>query len=69
VLRRPPTVRRTVIFYGFSGYGGNSPELVDYRFSTSFAFPNAKPATTAKPGWGGRGHRWTADLVRARVGG
>ena len=43
---------RHVILYGFSGYGRNPPELVEFTFSTSFAFPDAKPAAKAESGRG-----------------
>lgn len=43
---------RHVIFYGFNNSGRNPPELVEFTFSTSFAFPNAKPAAKAEHGRG-----------------
>lgn len=43
---------RHVIFYGFNNSGRNPPELVAFTFSTSFAFPNAKPAAKAEHGRG-----------------
>ncbi len=43
---------RHVIFYGFNNSGRNPPQLVEFNFSTSFAFPNAKPAAKAEHGRG-----------------
>ncbi len=39
------------IFYGFNGYGRNAPEPGEFTFTTSFAFPNAKPAAKASSTW------------------
>jgi len=39
------------IFYGFTKSGRNPPQLVEFTFTTSFAFPNAKPAAKADPTW------------------
>ncbi len=42
---------RHAIFYGFTSSGRNPPQLVEFTFTTSFAFPNAKPAAKADPTW------------------
>lgn len=41
-----------VIFYGFSGNGPGAPKKEEFTFSTSFAFPTAKPAAKAETGRG-----------------
>ena len=45
------TCGKFTIFHGFNNYGRSSPEPGEFTFTTSFAFPNAKPAAKASSTW------------------
>lgn len=45
------TCGQLAIFHAFNNYGRSAPEQVEFTFTTSFAFPNAKPATKASSSW------------------